>query len=178
MNINKAYFRFYEELNDFLTEEKRKTWIEYSFVHKVCVKDGIDFFGIPHTKIDLILRNSNPAQFSDYLKNNDRVSVYPVFESFDISNITHLRPKPLRESRFILDTDLDKLAQYLRMSGFNTLYRNDYTDEEIIDSAYKEKRIILTRRIELLKHKKVTRGLLIRSADPQKQMDEVIDALI
>ena len=40
----------------------------------------------------------------------DRVSVYPVFESIDITPVLKVRPQPLREPRFILDTHLGKLG--------------------------------------------------------------------
>ena len=39
---------------------------------------------------------------------------------------SRVRPQPLREPRFVLDTHLGKLAEYLRLLGFDTLYRNDY----------------------------------------------------
>jgi len=33
------------------------------------------------------------------LEDNDRVSVYPIFETFDISSVTKVRDKPLKETR-------------------------------------------------------------------------------
>jgi len=86
-----AWFRFYEELNDFLPSDKRYRSFTYSFSGNPSVKDAIEALGVPHVEIDLILANSSSVDFSYKLKNDDHVSVYPVFESFDISPVFRLR---------------------------------------------------------------------------------------
>ncbi len=174
MENNKAYFRFYEELNDFLPAEKKKEEFSYEFSISPSVKDAIEAIGVPHVEVDLILVNGASVDFSYILKDGDRVSVYPVFESLDITNLTHLREKPLRAVKFILDVHLGKLAKYLRLFGFDTFYHNDYIDPEIIEIAIREKRIILSRDVEMLKNKKVTHGYWIRSQFLQEQLREVI----
>jgi uncharacterized protein with PIN domain len=100
--------------------------------------------------------------------------VYPVFESLDISPITRLRPKPLRKIRFILDVHLGKLARYLRFLGFDTLYRNDYEDDELAHISAENKRILLTRDRNLLKRSVITHGYYVRSTDPRQQLAEII----
>ena len=172
--INRADFRFYEELNDFLSKSKRKTVFSVTFKGNPAIKDTIESIGVPHTEVDLILVNSSPVDFSYQLKNGDRVSVYPVFESLDISGATHLRAKPLRETKFILDVHLGKLAGYLRMLGYDTLYRNDYHDSRIVSIAVAEKRIILTRDIGMLKIKEVTHGYWVRSSRVKEQLVEFL----
>ena len=172
--MNLAWFRFYEELNEFLPEGKRKRRIPYSFNGRQSVKDAIEALGIPHTEIDMILVNGVSVDFSYKLRKEDSVSVYPVFESLDISSVTHLRGKPLRDLKFILDVHLGKLAKYLRLCGFDTNYRNDYNDPEIICLASLEKRIILTRDLGILKNKLVTHGYWIRSQLPEEQLKEVL----
>ena len=159
-------FRFYEELNDFLPAAKKKSLFTYNFECSPSVKDAVEAIGVPHTEIDLILVNGISVTFSYRLQDGDVISVYPVFESMDISNVTHLREKPLRESRFILDVHLGTLVRYLRMIGFDILYENNYEDSEIVKIAKDEKRIILTRDVELLKIKTVTHGYWIRSKKP------------
>lgn len=57
----------------------------------VCVEDVIETLGVPHSEVDLILVNGNAVPFSHPLKEGDRISVYPVFETFDISKVTKLR---------------------------------------------------------------------------------------
>ena len=76
-----AYFRFYEELNDFLPSGKRKKLFSYTFNGNPAVKDVIEAIGVPHVEVDLILVNSISADFSYKLRDADTISVYPVFES-------------------------------------------------------------------------------------------------
>jgi uncharacterized protein with PIN domain len=172
--MNTAWFRFYEELNDFLPSARKKQSFSYSFSGNPSVKDIIESLGVPHTEIDLILVNGSSVDFTYKLVNEDNVSVYPVFESIDISELQHLRPTPLRDPRFILDVHLGKLSKYLRLCGFDTLYEKDYNDKEIIDISTSDRRIILTRDKGLLKNKPVTHGYWIRSTRSDEQLFEVI----
>ena len=169
-----ASFRFYEELNDFLPEKKKRISFYYPFNGSPSVKDVIEAIGIPHVEVDLILVNGISVDFSYRLRNNDVVSVYPVFETLDIKELTRLRGEPLRKVRFIADVHLGKLAKYLRLCGFDTSYAQNYTDREIITLAKEENRIILTRDIGILRNGLVTHGSWIRSQNPVVQLAEVI----
>ncbi|MCF8232850.1 MAG: Mut7-C ubiquitin/RNAse domain-containing protein [Bacteroidales bacterium] len=172
--MNKVSIRFYEELNDFLPECRYKQWLEYAFTWKDTVRNAVESFGIPHTEVDLILVNGESAGFEKELKDGDTVSVYPVFESIDISETTQLRPEGLRDPAFILDVHLGKLTGYLRMLGFDCLYRNNLEDNEIIRLASEEQRIILTRDKGILRNKKVTHGYFLRSDNPKEQVKEIL----
>lgn len=169
-----AYFRFYEELNDFLPLEKRKIEFEHIIKARSSVKDVIESIGVPHSEIDLILVNYNSVDFNYIVQDDDRISVYPVFESFDISEVTHLRPKPLRDPKYVLDVHLGKLARYLRMLGIDSVYENSFSKDEIINISLRQKRTILTRDRNLLKKNEITHGYWIRSEDPIEQTKEVI----
>ena len=166
-------FRFYEELNDFLPAARRKIQFSYSFRGNPSVKDAIEAIGVPHVEVDMILANGESTDFSYKIKDGDTFSVYPVFESLNIVPVTHLKGRPLRITRFICDVHLGKLARYLRLFGFDTYFRGDLDDNEIIDISILEKRIILTRDTGLLKNKKVTHGYRIRSVDAPDQLKEI-----
>jgi uncharacterized protein with PIN domain/sulfur carrier protein ThiS len=172
--IKTVTFRFYEELNDFLPEEKRKVSFRHSFTDRTSVKDMIESLGIPHTEVDMILVNGNSVNFSYIVQAGDNISVYPVFESINITDVQHLRDKPLREPRFIADVHLGSLSKYLRMLGFDVLYKNKFSDAEIIGISLNEKRTILTRDRELLKNNKITHGYWVRTAGTEEQVKEVI----
>lgn len=174
MNRKIARFRFYEELNDFLPRNKRKISFEHYFEGNPGIKDVIEALGVPHAEVDMILVNGQSVDFEYRLQDGDRAAVYPVFEALDISTVSKVRQAPLREPRFILDVHLGKLAKRLRLLGFDTLYRNDLQDNEIVDISLKEKRIILTRDIGLLKNKKVTHGYWLRSRQPKRQLREIV----
>jgi hypothetical protein len=106
--IRFAEFRFYEELNDFLPVQQHKTSFRSAFFGNPSVKDTIQAMGVPHTAIDLILVDGQSVGFSHRLQDGERVAVYPVFERLDISPVIRLRPRPLRDTRFILDVHLAK----------------------------------------------------------------------
>ncbi len=169
-----ATFRFYEELNDFLPREQRKRDIKYHFQDFPGIKDAIEAQGVPHTEVELILVNGESVGFDYQLKPGDRVSVYPMFESLDVSHAVKLREHPLRDIKFIADVHLGKLARTLRLLGFDTVYRNDLDDPEIVQRAVDEHRIILTCDRGILKHSAVTHGYCLRSRDPNKQIYDVI----
>jgi uncharacterized protein with PIN domain len=169
-----ANFRFYAELNDFLAPERRFTEFPYDFLDVATVKDRIESFGVPHTEVDLILANGQSVDFSYRVQDLDRISVYPVFEAFDIAGLTRLRPEPLRDPQFILDVHLGRLAGYLRMLGFDSLYENCSTDERLAEISYRERRILLTRDAGLLKRGTVTHGYYVRAIQPRQQLAEVI----
>jgi uncharacterized protein len=172
-----AEFRFYEELNDFLPEARRKQAFAWSFRGTPSVKDTIEAIGVPHTEVDLVLVDGRSVGFDHLLRGGERVAVYPVFERLDISPVVRLRPAPLRETRFIVDVHLGTLARHLRLLGFDTLWRNDLDDESIIALARDERRIILTRDKGILKDGRVTHGYWLRATDPLLQLDEVVRAL-
>ncbi len=170
----KVIFRFYEELNDFLPPAFRKRSFQFDCDRSMPVKSAIEALGVPHTEVDLILANGSSVDFEYTLQSGDYISIYPKFESFDITELSLLRPTPLRNPRFIADVHLGKLARLLRLLGLDTAYRNDYEDREIIQIAGDEQRIILTRDRGILKNRKVERGYFIRSLDPALQAREVI----
>ena len=169
-----TYFRFYEELNDFIPLEKRKVQFVYEFDGSPSVKDAIEAIGVPHVEVDLVIVNGRSVGFDYHLAQDDDVAVYPVFESLDISPLVRLRGKPLRHPAFICDVHLGKLSRLLRLLGFDTLYRNDYSDEQIVDISLLEKRCILTRDRGILKRKAVTHGYCVRSTMPEEQANEVL----
>ena len=173
--MSQAFFRFYAELNDFLPPYRRQVTFSSSFQGNPSIKDAVESLGVPHTEIDLILINWVSVDFSHPVEDGDQVSVYPVFEGLDIGSLVRLRPRPLRDPCFVLDTHLGRLATYLRLLGFDSLYRNDYGDEELARISADEKRILLTRDRGLLKRNLVTNGYCVRSSNPRRQIKEVVE---
>ena len=169
--------RFYAELNDFLQPERRQRAFRYTFHGTPSVKDTIEAIGVPHTEVDVILVDDRSVGFKHLLQGGERITVYPVFERYDVSPIQRLRPEPLRVTRFIADVHLGSLARNLRLLGFDTIWERDLADETIVEIARDEQRIILTRDKGILKNGRVTHGYWLRSTDPLRQLDEVIRAI-
>ena len=91
-----AIIRFYEELNDHLPPEMQKVDCTLSFPQPIAVKEAIESMGVPYDEVDLILANGISVDFSFLVKDGDRISIYPIFERFDITGLTKVRDKPLR----------------------------------------------------------------------------------
>jgi hypothetical protein len=172
--MSAARFRFYAELNDFLIDENRGKELTRYFSVSGSVKDFIESFGVPHTEVDLVLANGKPVDFSYPVRDGDRVSVYPVFESLDISSVSRVRPAPLRALRFLLDVHVGRLAAYLRMAGFDALYGNRTSDAELASIVAREGRVLLTRDRYLLMRTAVDRGYWVRATEPKQQLLEVV----
>ncbi len=172
--MSSVALRFYAELNDFLRDTRKQTRFEIKLDRRTSVKDLIESLGVPHTEVEVILANGKSVDFSYIVKAQDDLSIYPMFESVDVTPVLKLRDAPLRETRFVLDCHLGRLARYLRQFGFDTLYRNDYADDELAETSASEHRILLTRDRSLLKRSIITHGYFIREFDPRKQLDEVI----
>jgi len=175
--MSHACLRFYAELNDFLPPALRHIDIEHDFERRASIKDMIEVFGVPHTEVEVILVNGRAVDFSYIVRDGDRISVYPVFESVDITPLVRLRPEPLRRPKFILDCNLGRLARYLRLLGLDCLYRNDYRDAEIARIASEQQRTVLTRDRNLLQRRIITHGYFVRSQEPREQVREVLARL-
>ena len=169
-----AYFRFYAELNDHLPSGQQYRTLEKSFFVPGTVKDAIESFGVPHTEVDLIVVNGQSVDFSYAIREGDRIAVYPMFESVDITPALRLRPQPLRDPKFVLDVHLGKLAAYLRMLGFNAVYQSCFSDPELVRISSSEHRILLTRDRGLLKHASITHGYWLRETDSRRQAAEIV----
>jgi uncharacterized protein with PIN domain len=170
-------FRFYEELNDFLPEERRRRDIDVEVDRARSVKDAIESVGVPHTEVDLILVDGRSVDFNRLLRGGERVAVYPMFESVDIAPVLRLRPMALRDPRFVADGHLGKLARHLRMAGFDTLYGNHWDDDQIVQLAAVQKRTILTRDKGMLRRGDVDRGYFVRAIESEAQLAEVVGRL-
>lgn len=175
--MSTAEFRFYEELNDFLNPERRGRSFTCRVAENATVKQAVEALGVPHTEVELILVNGVPAGFSHRINDGDRVSVYPVFESLDVTPVVRPRAEPLRRIRFLTDAHLGALAKHLRLLGFDTEHAGDRPDSEIAHAASVQRRVLLTRDRELLKRKQITHGCYIRQTDPELQLVYVIRRL-
>lgn len=74
--------------------------------------------------------------------------------------------------KFLADVHLGRLAKYLRLLGFDTLYFTNIDDNEIIDIAKKEKRVVLTKDRRLCERIKDI-CYLVKSKGPKEQIREV-----
>jgi hypothetical protein len=167
-------FRFYGDLNDFLPPAQRQATLVCELTARASVKDLIEAHGVPHPEVDLVLVNGHPVGLTHVVSGGDRVSVYPALDAVDAGPDARLLPPPPVDCRFVADAHLGRLAAYLRLLGFDTLYRNDYGDAELAALSADEDRTLLSRDVGLLKHGIVRRGCFLRATEPGRQLAEVV----
>jgi uncharacterized protein with PIN domain len=182
IKIKTIKFRFYSYLNKFIKPDSKKNLElidERYYLHyyqgRQTIKDRIESIGVPHPEVALILKNGETVDFSYLVQPDDFFSVYPYLYNLKLPAAKLLLPEYPAKPKFILDVHLGKLARYLRRFNFDTAYRNDYQDQEIVEQAVKEKRIILSRDLGLLMRKKVKWAKFIWSDNPKKQLQEVFE---
>jgi len=173
MKQNKPYtavFTFFGELNDFFAPKKLKKNMQYLFDGNPSIKDAIEAQGVPHTEVNMIMVNDISVGFDYHLQDSDRIEVFPTSENCGVK----LREDPPANLGFICDVHLGKLARLMRLLGFDTLYRNDYDDPEIVQISVNENRAVLTRDRLLLHAKVIIYGCWLRSTNPIEQLSEVV----
>jgi uncharacterized protein with PIN domain len=78
--------------------------------------------------------------------------------------------------KFVVDCMLGKLAKWLKILGFDTLYLNRIEDHDLLLLARREKRVLLTKDQELLAAAGDLPRLFIESDNWQDQLEQVLDA--
>jgi len=169
--------RCYAELNDYLPPHNRQRDNPVVVRRLATVADLIETQGIPRAVIELVLVNGRSCWLDAPLVDGDRVSLYPVFEAMDVSPLLRLRQHPLREVRFVADAHLGRLARYLRLLGFDTLFENDPGDAVLVQISGDQGRTLLTRDRALLHRRFVTHGLWVPQIRPQEQLAWLLERL-
>ncbi len=76
--------------------------------------------------------------------------------------------------KFIADAMLGRLARWLRLLGYDTLYFPDIEDRLLLRTAREENRILLTRDTRLVKRRGLENFLLLNENDTFDQLRKVI----
>ena len=173
----RATLRCYAELNDFLPAARRQRDFELGFAAPAPVRHLVECCGVPHTEIELVLRDGQSLGLEDTVADGDRLALYPVFEAFDVRPELRLRARPLRAPRFLADAHLGRLARQLRMLGFDTLWENDLGDDRLAQLSVREHRILLTRDRRLLMRRELTHGCFVRSGGTGRQLAYLVERL-
>jgi uncharacterized protein with PIN domain len=152
---SRVLVRCYAELNDYLPEARRQRSFSVPFSAAASIERLID-----HN-----------------LQAGDRITLYPLFESFDVTPLLRLRDRPLRRVHFVADAHLGRLARYLRLLGFDTLFENDPGDAELARISAREGRILLSRDKRLLQRRILSHALWIPAIRPREQLAYLVDRL-
>lgn len=83
--------------------------------------------------------------------------------------------------KFLVDSNVGRLAKWLRIAGFDTLFINDLDDNRLVRLALSEKRVLLTKDTQILKRRVATTGrlkaILVESEEVKEQLRQVLKTL-
>jgi uncharacterized protein with PIN domain len=85
------------------------------------------------------------------------------------------------DAKFVIDTNVGRLARWLRMMGYDALLFHELDDGLMVKLALAQGRIIVTKDTEFMKRRAVTshrvRAVLVSGDSPELQMQKVIEEL-
>src|SRR5574338_318252 len=160
-----ASFHFFPDLNDFLGQERRSGIFTLQFASGQSIKHLIESAGLPHTEVGRLRADDKTVDLTYQVQDGDRLEIFPPEPGAGM---------PQAGPRFVLDNHLGRLAAWLRLLGFDALYRNDFEDSHLAAVSAAEERILLTRDRRLLMRKNVAWGYCLRSLDSLVQVREVM----
>lgn len=82
----------------------------------------------------------------------------------------------MRKDKFIITRELGKLAKWLRILGYDSVYCRDKDVAGIVIRALREKRVLLTRSAEFTKYKGI-RTVVIKHDLADEQLEQVTEEL-
>jgi uncharacterized protein len=122
--------------------------------------------GVPLTEVGRLLANNTPVAAAYRPRPGDVLGVEPAARP---------QPTPTSPPRFVLDVHLGTLARRMRLLGLDTAYRNDASDDELLDASATERRVLLTQDRGLLRRRAARHAAYVWGADPDDQLRDVLD---
>lgn len=169
--MSQAQLNFPREFAPFLGNGDAPLVVRAVFKGSPAAKHLIEAQGIPHTEVLHIQVNGCVRNLTYHVQDGDQIEVVPwVWSDGGEEDM----PSEASQAVFIVDNHLGKLATYLRILGFDTLYDPQRDDAELAEVSDRESRILLTRDRQLLMRRIVTQGYWVHSKEPHEQIVEVI----
>jgi uncharacterized protein with PIN domain len=167
------------DLKDLLHRRYRQdALLHYPLSRSASIKDILEAVGIPHTEIGAIYKGALQLAFNYLPLPGDQLEIYGVTAGPAAAEPSVLRPRAPGDFRFLVDINIARLAGLLRMTGFDTVSVRDlphsYSKRDIARKSRTSGRILLSRDKELLKHREVAFGRLVRTQDPTAQLIEIV----
>lgn len=147
----------------------------YPSQRRASIKDIIEGLGVPHTEVGAITLEQQEQAFDVIPSGGQHYHIHPLSTAFSPLEPTLLRPDPLPGYAFLVDINVNRLGPLLRMAGFDARSAPVVGSAALARQAVLERRILLSRNRDLLKHRRVMHGHLVRSQDPHMQLAEIIN---
>jgi ribosomal-protein-alanine acetyltransferase len=143
--------------------------IEFSLEH--CLAKGV-------RKAVLEVRRSNHLAQEMYKKLGFKeTGVEKAYYSDNWEDAIKMSRELVQRPKFIADAMLGKLARWLRILGYDTIYFTEKADGDLIRIAREEERIILTRDTRLIKRGDLGKFFFIQDNNHWKQLQEACQGL-
>jgi uncharacterized protein len=124
----------------------------------------VESIGIPLTEVGSLAVDGQPVDRSYRLRSGNVAQVSPV-----------PRPQGLDDQRFLLDVHLGTVARRMRLLGIDTAYHREADDDDLIEEANDDRRILLTQDRGLLRRRMLWLGAYVRGDNPDGQLEDVLD---
>ena len=83
-----------------------------------------------------------------------------------------------RQPRFIIDVNVGRLAKWLRIMGYDTLFPEEHSDNELVRIALREGRVLVTRDAGIAQRRAVRLGQMkivqIKDDDLRSQLQQLV----
>lgn len=166
--------RLYQELNDHLPASRRGRSFATDVARGTTVGELLGRLGVPSGEVDLALVDGVSVGLDRELAGARRVSLYPVFESFDVRPLSEIRDPPLRRLRFVVDDGLEPLATGLRGLGLAASSRAGLSEDALARTVEEGRWVLLSRSAGLAARTGISRAYRIRSVRLDAQLAEVL----
>jgi uncharacterized protein len=158
-----AELRFADDLQPFLRPGRRDGPVLVGLDGTSSLGHVVESLGVPLPEVGGLLVNGTAAGPGYRPRAGDVVEVRAP-----------ARPQPLPSACFVLDVHLGALARRLRLAGVDAAYDNAADDDELIERANAQRRVLLTQDRGLLRRRSLWRGAFVRGARPDDQLADVL----
>ena len=160
--------RFAPELRLFLSApDRRAEEVHVSHDGTSTLGHLVQSLGVPLTEVGPLTVGGRAVEPSYRPRDSEAADVAAV-----------VRPQPAGSPappRFVLDVHLGALARRLRLVGLDAAYRNDMSDDALLDQANADRRVLLTQDRGLLLRRALWLGAYVRGDRPDGQLRDVLD---
>jgi len=171
----RIYLSFSGDTKELLRSAQERDPLVYPLTRRASIKDIIEGLGVPHSEVGRILLDGLDQSFEKIPFDGEYYHIQPLSPHEPPTVPTFLRPEPLPACTFLVDVNVGRLAGLLRMAGIDAeAVAAGTAGDELLQRAVDGQRILLTRNRDLLKHRILVFGRLVRSQDPDAQLAEII----
>jgi uncharacterized protein with PIN domain len=166
MGETEVWVRFDEDLWFFLGPRNRRPAVRVPCDGTSTIGHLVEALGVPLTEVGGLAVGGRPVDASCRPAGGDEAEVGPV---------TRPQRVPQAPPRFLLDVHLGTLARRLRLVGVDSAYSNDAADDELIEQANDQRRVLLTKDRGLLRRRSLWLGGYVRGDRPDEQLRDVLE---